>query len=369
MSTMHDYYYQPGAIQYRTANSRPARALLTKPPSQKIDGAVDPAELTARLDRLQAQQAHAERKQRARREAAKSRAGQTQPASSSRHPERARTGQKETQRHAATSADLITELRRTKSTRHKSASTDSTVAELEASAPLPDGYHHVPQEAARQFTRTTTADNMRDEEPVHPLSKRALQSHLAAPRLPPPYEEAAAPSQLSQALRHVQAQRAEALDRNQFQRTRALEDAAHKDRAQHQQHHHHKRRSWHLLRRNSTGTAAATAADGPEWCSEEGSSHARRSTVGMEPLTNVPEDSTPPPAEPRVDWTQSDESKGRPRLLSMPLLRRADSLWGLRSSGWRSGSTGSDHDKDEGGQEKAGAVKHSKLSFFARFKR
>lgn len=65
----------------------------------------------------------------------------------------------------------------------------------------------------------------------------------------------------------------------------------------------------------------------------------------MDPLLDADEDATPPDEqqqqqqqhitvlahEHRVDWSQSDESGRRPRLLLSPLLRKADSLWGLRT--------------------------------------
>jgi hypothetical protein len=405
-------YYQPGAVQYKERVSgvhrlggKPSKALRTKTPTKKIEGAVDPAELMVRLAKLVAQQqAHAERKQRTRWDASNPWAGFNQPAST-RHLESAKPGRKGRQEPATTSADLITELRRSKSTKRKSASTDIAVAELEAPGSLPAEYHHVPREAAKQFTRTTTVDNMRNDEQIHPLSKRALKYHMEAPQLSQADEANCAPSKLSQALQRTQSQRDKVLDRNQFQRTRALEDAAHMDA--HEQlsprtrkhtfedelsrivpeghpHHHQNPRpsrlgSWHL-RRNSTGNAAGDEAQRTDESSS--SSHARRSIIGMEPLLDaVAEDGIPPPLladdpsrfapphERRVDWTQSDEpSRSRPRLLSLPLLRKADSLWALRRTGSRGSSTGDDKGNGGGGQEKEG-VKPSKPGFFARFKR
>lgn len=212
-------------------------------------------------------------------------------------------------------------------------------------------YRHVPREAAKQFARTTTVEVMREGTQVHELSKRALQIHMEGSRNMRASAAAAtdnvAPAELTRALRFNQEQREKTLDRNQFQRTRILEEAAQKEHeAQHapanphtfehelakivppDHSQQHKGR-----RRNSTGNAGA------ELLHQADDDHRRKSLV-METLLDAAEDVTPPEEHPntqyaapeqRVDWSQSDEHiKPRQKLLLSPLLRRADSFWGMR---------------------------------------
>lgn len=257
---------------------------------------------------------------------------------------------------------------------------DTTVAELDATSPL-DGYHHVPQEAARSFTRTTTADSMRSDDLVHKLSKTVLKFHKDAPRPP-----MASPTQ----QQHPQSPRKHTFE---AEISRILPENPHYP------HPYTKRASWHE-RRSSTGNTA----DGSERTTTTATddSHARRSLICMDPsmlLPDVAEDITPPPEEEedpppherRVDWTQSDESRHhhehqghhhRHKIFHLkPLLRKADSLWALRnggragSRGSGSGSGGSDYEKEKGSplvREKDIGVAHAKpvkTGFFARFKR
>ena len=136
--------------------------------------------------------------------------------------------------HSKTVPSATTQPKTAPSKTAPSVSTHS-VASSDASAP--NQYHHVPREAARQFTRTTTVENMRDSSgPVHQLSKRALKYHTEGPRATAGSAQAAAalsPAELTRALQQTQAQRDRVLDRNQFQRTRILEEAAQLDHAQH----------------------------------------------------------------------------------------------------------------------------------------
>lgn len=149
-------------------------------------GHFDPEELTRRLNIVLAEQeAQKRRKLWARQKAeAKAREGATQHRSAHDRAETRGTAR-------APGTDLITELRRSKSAKRQSSH----------AAPPPDHdgqdtaehreYHHVPQEAARQFARTTTAENMRGGDSnknnsssnktnslINKLSQTALKYHL-----------------------------------------------------------------------------------------------------------------------------------------------------------------------------------------------
>ncbi|KAK4247105.1 hypothetical protein C7999DRAFT_32477 [Corynascus novoguineensis] len=299
------------------------------------EGQFDPDELTRRLYLVLAEQkAHEERKRRSR--------GHTWH---TRHRE-AR------QRHDEPPADLTTELRRTETAKYKPAGA------VRAPDAPPKAYQHVPQEAAKQFTRTTTVDNMRDSSLIHKLSKHALKFHLEGPGGRP--DAAADPAELTRALQQTQIQRDMLLDRNQFQRTRALEEAArldyHQQNRQHparkQQHtleaelarilsvgggHHHQQTHYNKQQqqqststaawgRNSAGNVAdhlSTSPSSPSATDEHAgggwgggrrrsllAAAAAPDTLVMDTLL---EDVPPaPPLQPaadraRVDWTQSDE--------------------------------------------------------------
>ena len=238
----------------------------------------------------------------------------------------------------------------------------------------PAEYHHTPREAAKQFTRTTTVELMREHAHVHELHKRALKLHMdgRAARTP----DTTVGPELARAMRQNQEHR-----RSHFHQRRGLSDAtaamASPGRSRHTFEGGRSRMgdSW---RRNSTGNAAGGLGDSTE---EE---RQRQVLVMMEAAAEADaSDNTTPPEEPvvrypahehRVDWTQSDEPVRKPRLLP-PLLRKADSLWGLRG---RLGSKGGGS-RHEGGTETGGLkeqespngnkspVKSPRSRFFAKF--
>ncbi|KAK4142956.1 uncharacterized protein C8A04DRAFT_37833 [Dichotomopilus funicola] len=214
---------------------RPTRPY--KPSSRVPEGQVDPEELSRRLYVVLAEQkALAERKRRHRGEVP-ARKDVVAHLTSSRRREAART------KPAEPPTDSATDLGKTVSATSRNAPRTGGEATVPAAAQQ-EPYHHVPQEAAKQFTRTTTVDNMRDSSLVHKLSKNALKFHLDGgrqarpagntnntnpntnPQEPP---AAIAPAELTRALQQTQAERERLLDRNQFQRTSALEDAARQD--------------------------------------------------------------------------------------------------------------------------------------------
>ncbi|KAK4154283.1 hypothetical protein C8A00DRAFT_42941 [Chaetomidium leptoderma] len=328
-----------------------------KAPVSAADGQLDPNELTRRLYVVLAEQkAYAERRQRAHR--TKDGLGAS---SSTRHRDGLRTGR---QKPAEPPADLITELRRTESARRKQAPhMAAAVPASDAGAIEPPQYHHVPKEAAKQFTRTTTVENMRNSSDlVHKLSKRALQFHTDGPKTVRPggggggngngngsSETAITPAELSRALQQTQTQRDRLLERNQFQRSRILEEAARQDHHQEQQsprkHTFQDEFSRILpgggggqqnkhLRRNSTGNSHHNNAmdyrhQPPPEKDIRRSLLAAPDMMGMlmDPLleedmllmrsmlTPPPEKELgrfPPPDRARVDWTQSDQQQQPP---------------------------------------------------------
>ncbi|AEO71444.1 uncharacterized protein THITE_2123799 [Thermothielavioides terrestris NRRL 8126] len=415
-------------MQYRTNHGREQVSAAArqggrqrKAPAKVPQGHFDPDELTRRLYMVLAEQkAQAERKQRAQRR------GSAPSSTGTRHREDAKPDREGRQQLAEPRADLITEWKRSEPTKRKPPHAALAVPASDASGSQPTQYHHVPSQAAKQFTATATADNMRDSSLVHKLSKHALKFHLEGPRAARPAaggsggggggeETALAPAELTRALRQSQAQHNKLLGRNQFQRTRTLEQAARLEHAQHQQQlqsprEHtfeaelsrllpdgHKPASWWHTRRNSTGNTIDPAATFSSSDTSRSQAHLRRSLIALDPLKDVTFEDVvaatspsataapllagdgrehepelprfPPPERARADWTQSDDTgrssgggsgggyhqqRGGPKLLLQltPLLRKADSLWALRTG--RRGSrdsaagVGSGADKEEG---------------------
>jgi len=381
----------------RRPSDRPAR-------SRRVPEAhFDPEELSRRLYLVLAEQKeHAERKRKAR-EASTS-TGYNKPSSSSNR-RRDGAGRRDggqassstgshTQHQQPATTDLISELKRCSLNKRRgsklglnttsltqSGSDPNSASAGEAGA-SPSEYHHVPSQAARQFARTTTVDVMRDSNQIHTLSKRALKYHLEAGRTTKQGggETAVNPAELAKVLRYNLAQRDKALERNQFQHSRALEEAVQKvqerereERAKNplrdahtfegelsriappdyvQQHLHPNK----ALKRNTIAVPSASRSSAAAGFSADDDlledSVRRRSLILMEQptLEAVTEDVNAQIEEEAarfsahehraVDWTQSDEvphrrrnsSQGnsRPKLLLAPLLRKADSILGMR---------------------------------------
>ncbi len=367
--------------------SVPREQALARPPgpakhkAKSTHGQLDPDELSRRLYVVLAEQkAHADRRRRARAEAANagdSLGGGKKKSSEPRSKPASSTSKAVLERKPGeTGTDLISELRRAKSVKPNVETKDAQVAPVSAHpGDIAHEYHHVPQEAAKQFTRTTTVDTMQSSL-VHKLSKRALKFHLDGTKTNRTHvgDTNLAPHEQDRAMRRELSRREKVLDRNQFQNTRILEEAAEIDEERKRE--EEKRQHRHTFegelsrlrptsneyarteRRNSTGDLLDKV---------EGN---RRSLLVDQLMDTVLEDTTPPGEtdrfqahEHRVDWTQSDETKHRSRLLLTPFLRKADSIWTLRG---RLGSKGS-QDKDESPQEQA--LKSPMSSFFAKLRR
>jgi hypothetical protein len=410
------------------------KPLKTKP--RQHQGHFDPEELTRRLYLVLAdQQAHAERK-RARakaeelakqkeptpwnirqpnREAAERRSKEAAREKAARETVTAHSSQQTSLRPAVSTSS--TELKRQKSSKLSAArkepkATLAKEAPKPAPEPAPAMYHHVPQEAAKQFQRTTTVDAMREAaatsaDLAHKLSKQALKLHLAA--------GAAAHSSSLRAAATIEEKPTSPVEKLLKDRERvdhwrsnipedpiAEEAAEEEEREEYyvapqyqQQHTFHAELARlrpptnhpdHQHRRNSTGNILGKAAE-----------DTRLSMVLVErtSLADVLEEVAPPPGEPdpvqadehRVDWTQSDEQRAaaaaavaaaavsaagtnaapaqRHKPLLSPLLRKADSIWTLRG---RLGSGGKAQEKGDMPQISE-SPRSPKGSFFAKFKR
>ncbi|KAI4592729.1 hypothetical protein KJ359_010488 [Pestalotiopsis sp. 9143b] len=200
-------------------------------------------------------------------------------------------------------------------------------------------FHYVPQEAALQFARTATPsqDILRrsNSRKVHELSVEALRLHTEDPALPPAGDKAGA-----RALRKVQSEREKLRSRNQFHTAGAIEeDDTQLPRQQQSRPAATKRYTvpsenskrfslrWSLqhgdlLHPVRTGGSSAAADE--------------HQLTRHESIQQIAHDHR------MVDWTQSDEAEdkdggGKRRS---PLLKKADSLWGLKDRlGKRDAST------------------------------
>lgn len=380
------------------ARAPPPRPGKPRHRSSATDGHFDADELSRRLYLVLAdQRAHSERKRRARADAA-AKARDTRPLASAAaavppkdgagpsteaRPKAPTTTAAPAPRPSETSTDLISELRRHKSAKANAQRKPSKLALVTPSSSKPTDepmqYHHVPREAAKQFTRTTTVDGMRDPSLAHKPSDQPLKFHPGGARSnhrAVSSDPNVAALEIAQSLQRGQSQREKAYDRNhgQSQRTRTLEEADEEHGrgrgAELQQRHTLQADRFRIKpdphqldpRRNSTGDMLRNPED-----------HRHGASLPVDSIADAIDEATPPdeperpamPPEPRVDWTQSDEVAQRHKPLLSPLLRKADSIWALRG---RLGSKGSAHEKGEL-QQVPETPKSPKSGFFAKFKR
>ena len=346
------------------------RSQKTKVP----EGQFDPEELTYRLKAVLAEQkAHEERRRRA-----AAREAEAAGKESSRNRDKsARHNRQDT--YSATNSTDTTNPRQSKTSGHKSSNLTVTTSNPNASSTTTNfsnggEYHHVPQEAAKQFARTATAQQMRNNDFVHQLHRRAFtnsQSHQKSDSQPP-----------SDVARHPK--------QSQHQRDKSSGEKQHTFQAE----------FFRFQRRHSLPATVDPLAH-----AETQPANRRNSTMALEShLTHsaIPEDSassTSPRLSPveaanehrAVDWTQSDEARHRAgqrangqssaaaaaavgtkqaevkpskqKLLLSPLIKRADSIWGLRGR-HRGGEEG-----ERGEKEVKSPKEGHGGGFFARFKR
>lgn len=176
---------------------------------------------------------------------------------------------------------------------------------------------YIPTEAAEQFARTATAQNPKNKSRVHDLSREALRLHTET-----------LPAGQGHALRKVQSERERLRERNQFQNTRVLEDTAAIDtlrdpKQRHSVPNRDQYSDWAAPhRRYSTRRSLQ--------CEEHAPLRAVRSNDTIPEGQVVAAGGVNPSNYHMVDWSQSDETQDQSRGMRSPLLKKADSLWGLK---------------------------------------
>ncbi|KAL7624330.1 hypothetical protein AAE478_005892 [Parahypoxylon ruwenzoriense] len=251
--------------------------------------------------------------------------------------------------------------------------------------PSSSTYCYVPQEAAAQFERTTTANSMREKNVAHSLSKTALRFHAEGRPLDRiELDASVTPAQHYAALKRAQSHREVVHGRNRFQDPRPVPDqrsgsSAEESRLQTLYRRYSlpgRRVPGRSERKGSTGSAVENIPENSELlpvavldpppidevCSEE--------TLVVDPAMVINDH--------RVDWTQSDETCEKPKTLKIPLLKKADSIWTLKG---RFGNLAkSSHNKQEEkmavirekqelGSTSPPSTKFRRLGFLARLRR
>ncbi|RYP10410.1 hypothetical protein DL765_008106 [Monosporascus sp. GIB2] len=172
-------------------------------------------------------------------------------------------------------------------------------------------YRHVPQVAASQFARTTTAEAI-NKKHVHRLSYPALHFLIDG-------EDRAEAESGNMAggrrnlLRRVRSQREKVYGRNQFQHSISMDgDSAAEGRMNTRQSRH----TICVKPSSSNFSMRRTALE--EYSTDEDSAH----EIFIPDLATANEH--------RVDWTQSDEVHETRKQTRGPMLHRVESIWTLR---------------------------------------
>jgi hypothetical protein len=222
-------------------------------------------------------------------------------------------------------------------------------------------YHHVPKVAAADFERTATpVDTMRQ---VHKLSQPALKQRLENLSLDDPNPQATSLHR-TQALDQAVVERDLLRNRNQFQWTHDMEEAAEVDMDRDV--YKLPQRTFHseIARKSRHEKALSTGA----LFSDED-----------EPTVNTDKKPKPKPKpifDGRNDWAQREEDhhnrKGVVKEQSNPALKKKDSIWLLGSRKEKSSKKQNKEEASTGSGEFGSSpdgIKGAKLGFLARFKR
>ncbi|KAH6608002.1 hypothetical protein Trco_004315 [Trichoderma cornu-damae] len=202
---------------------------------------------------------------------------------------------------------------------HKAGMKNSTTSSSDRNSgdTPPSSYRHVPQVAASQFARTTTAETVLEKHLMHKLSRQAMKFHMQGPNaaaagLAPDL----APSEQNKALRRVQSMRERQYERNQFQHSHTLAATAEVDEklasaAPHTFQEYLRSKGLDLvdepskeMRRRSVGAVLGMMAPADFETIERSLSCAEH----HQSAANHPDILPFNPDEHRVDWTQSDEA-------------------------------------------------------------
>lgn len=355
---------------------RPAKPKMDwKPPKPKAAlhrRALDPEDLTRRLQIVVAErQAHDDKKRKSRVIAASSKAFRSSKTDEEKAQRRRTIAIDAKEKRKSRVLDPHADNSLTGRLRQR-ASRAAMEDQLPADPAATDG-PYVPQVAASQFTSTTLGESPPDKSNIHRLSRAALKYHMdglnANPHVAATAGSDIAPVEQAVALRRAQTLRERNYDRNQFQasaipssmpenldpvilspalRRRSIYAAqSSEDRQQ------------RASRRKSTGSTLGADSS--------------RYSIFLPPL-NSTDLATVADAH-RVDWTQSDERTSRPKTpprrpksASPAHSTKGESKWSFR------GRLNSFH-KSKGEKSPSPPVEHEEMpkspmaSLFARFKR
>jgi hypothetical protein len=211
-------------------------------------------------------------------------------------------------------------------------------------------YHHTPQVAAAAFARTATPDRF-EKRDIHKLSRPVVKHFKVGDDVRGHANATTSTPRFTQAVSTAQAEMARAAERNQFQRTRDLEEAGRRDvgRGLGKPSQRDFNLSWLRPDIQSTRGETNDALLGRGSVEVEGS--ANSPTLPHLPISR----------EDRPDWTEQDEcADDKPighamRLQLAPLLKKASRIWSLGSH--RRGSRKSDTVVDVNNEPKAGGGK------------
>lgn len=205
--------------------------------------------------------------------------------------------------------------------------------------PAPQPYRHIPQEAARQFARTTTSDNMRGEQTLsHRISKQAIKQNLESAALARVEAEFERSRSIKRAKRQNQREsllaQQKGLGRSNSTTVRPhSRDGSSSDNVW-QQHQQQQRHTFPGAPSSSSKTRQSMMGG----ILENEEVRPRTAHAGDLRSSSSDEEFTMEPIDPerlqRVDWTQSDEihknddadnsnNKTKP-------LRHANSIWGFK---------------------------------------
>ncbi|KAL2116766.1 hypothetical protein VTJ04DRAFT_8934 [Mycothermus thermophilus] len=212
-------------------------------PKKLPPGHFDPDELTRRLYIVLAeQQARAERVQRRREAQNQPTASQQRSSRGQPRPRESTTATGKPWSSEPPAPDTITQSRRAESRQKGGSQSTTATNNINATANegtttgQPEPYRHIPSQAAKQFARTTTVNTARNGEHVHALAKRALKYHSEDGPLTSGHgADDMTPAEYTRTLHKTISERERVFERNQFQLTRDLEEAARRD----QELHHH----------------------------------------------------------------------------------------------------------------------------------
>ncbi|RYP62488.1 hypothetical protein DL770_009580 [Monosporascus sp. CRB-9-2] len=171
-------------------------------------------------------------------------------------------------------------------------------------------YRHVPQVAASQFVRTTTAEAV-NKKHVHRLSYPALHFHIDGEGRAEAESGNTARGRLN-SLRRVRSQRDNVYERNQFQHSISMDGGPAVEGRM------NTRQNRHTICVKPSSSNFSMRRTAPDYSTDEDSAH----EVFIPNLTTANEH--------RVDWTQSDEVLETRKPTRGPLLHRVESVWTLR---------------------------------------